>query len=269
MPTDLLGLPQRLRERWKELSPDSYNRLRRLYRKLRPLRQELPPYGSIVVVDGIKMRVDPRMSDYNIKKLMAGRHTIHERRLVLGVLEPDDIVMELGGGIGMVAIACAKRIGSERVFSYEANPRLESLIRDNYALNDVAPTLKMCMLGSGAGSHTFYLAKKFSRSSAYDSEEDSEAIEVPVEPFNDEVRRIAPSVLIVDIQGSEKEFVDYADLGTVKKLLIEVHPRIIGVVAAKAVRERVETMGFAMQAEGANSQLYLREEASSRAEPSL
>ena len=258
MRTALRGLGRSGRERWKTISPGSYKLVRRLYRKIRPIRQELPPYGSVVSVDGIHMRIDERMSPFNIRKLLMGWHTIHERQLVLSVLEPEDVVMELGGGIGMVAIACAKKIGSDRVFSYEANPRLESLIRDNYTLNDVAPTLKMCMLGPEAGSHTFYIARKFSRSSAYDSEGDSEAVEVPVEPFNSEVRQVGPTFMIIDIQGSEKELVDYADFGPVRKLLIEVHPDIIGGPAARDVRKRLESMGFVEKAEGGNSYLYLR-----------
>ncbi len=189
------------------------------------------------------MPIDERMSTFNVRKLLQGQHTRHERELLENILEPNDVVMELGGGIGMVAIACAKVTGSDRVYSYEANPELEPLTRDNYALNGVDPTLKICMLGCRIGGRTFYLEEHSSRSSAVVNA-GRRAIEVPVERFNDEVRRIRPSILVVDIQGGEDELVDFTDLSTVEKLLIEVHPDITGVRRANSIRRGLRRMGF-------------------------
>jgi FkbM family methyltransferase len=174
------------------------------------------------------------------------------------VLVPDDVVMELGGGIGMVAIACAKVTGSARVFSYEANPELESLVRDNYALNGVEPTLKMCMLGSDTGKRVFHVSERFSRSSVFAAGEHLTAIEVPVISFNAEISKVQPTVLVVDIQGGELELLDYADLSTLEKLLVEVHPDIVGVRQANALRRRLRRLGFAEIAHAGYSFLYIR-----------
>ena len=57
---------------------------------------------------------------------------MYERDLILDYLKPDDVVLELGGGIGMLFIAIALKIGSEGVFSYEGNPALELIVRDNF-----------------------------------------------------------------------------------------------------------------------------------------
>ena len=105
----------------------------------------------MVSIDGIRLRIDASLAEGAIRKILAGEHTQDERRLVLPALEPDDIVMKLGGGIGMLSIACAQKIGSERVFSYEANPTLRPLIDENYRLNGVQPIMQMCMLGPVAG----------------------------------------------------------------------------------------------------------------------
>jgi FkbM family methyltransferase len=166
--------------------------------------------------------------------------------------------MELGGGIGMVAIACAKVTGSERVFSYEANPELEPLIRDNYALNGVEPTLKMCMLGAETGKRIFYVSERFSQSSVFDIDKKGTKIEVPITPFNAEVRLVRPTVLVVDIEGSEAELLDYADLSTVEKLLLEVHPDIIGVGRANVLRKRLRRMSFAETAHAGRCFLFIR-----------
>ena len=204
----------------------------------------LPRVGSTVEIDGIVMRVDARMSPFNVRKLLDGRHTVQERTLLGRRLREDDRVMELGGGIGMVAIACAKRLGSERVVSYEPNPELEDLIRDNYALNGVSPSLRMAMVGREAGTRTFHLAARFSRSSAHMKEAGSRSVEVPVEPYGEAVRRARPSVLVVDIQGGERELLEHADLSGVRGLLIELHPFIIGLRAMLAIRRRLRRLGF-------------------------
>ena len=244
----------------KTLSPGTYEWLRRRRRGPSTAAEPapLPPWGSTATVDGITMRIDERMSEFNVRKLLVGRHTRHERDLLAGVLKADDIVMELGGGIGMVAISCAKVVGSDRVYSFEANPGLESLIRDNYALNGVSPTLAMCMLGPDEGHRTFHVTERFSRSSIFDTDRRGTPIEVPVKSFNAEIGRIRPTVLVVDIQGAEVELFEYAEIGTVETLLVEIHIDLLGDDGVEALRGRLGGMGFDEIGRAGQSFLYVR-----------
>jgi len=251
---------------WKLATPGLYRNLEAAYRQQRPLqtvtKETIPSemYGSVVTVEGIRMRIDPRMSPYQVQKLLCGRHTRHERQLILSRLEPEDIVMELGGGIGMLSTACALKIGGDRVHCYEANPTLESLIRDNYALNGVSPHLKMCMLGDRHSSSTFYASEHFARSSAYklNSQGTTTAYEVPVEPLNDEIARIQPTVLIMDVQGSEGELLSFADLSKVRKLLVEMHSNILGISRVNALRRQLRNQGFLEIERAGQSFFYVR-----------
>ena len=248
---------------WEKATPGLYNMIQTTYRQKRPDPETVlssETYGEVVTVDGIKMRVDRRMSPFQVNKLISGRHTREERRLLIHRLDPDDTVMELGGGIGMLAIACALKIGGERVHSYEANPVLESLIRENYALNEVNPELKMCMLEQEAGSRTFHVSEHFSRSSAYKAADDkTTAYEVPVEPLNDELARIQPTVLIMDVQGSEGELLSFADLSGVSKLLVEVHPDMLGINNANSLRRSLRSQDFLEVARSGQSFLYIKQ----------
>lgn len=204
------------------------------------------------------MRVDERMSAHNIRKLIRGRHTRHERDLLARGLRDGDRLMELGGGIGMVAICSARRLGSRIVFSYEANPTMESLISDNCVLNEVSPTLQMCMVGRAAGSRTFHRAPRFSRSSAHVREEGSVAVAVPVVPLNEEIRRNRATVLVVDIQGGEFELMQYADLAPIRLLLVEIHPDLLGMRKVNRLRHQIRKLGFAQIGQGGNSFLFRR-----------
>ncbi len=218
-----------------------------------------PAMGSTVTVDGIAMRIDPRMSAFNVRKLASGRHTRHERDLLARALGSDDRVLELGGGIGMVAIACARRIGSDRVTSYEANPELESLIRENYALNDAAPELRMAMVGAQAGSRSFHLAERFSHSSVHDVGESARSVSVPVHDFAAVMAEVRPSVLVVDIQGAERELFAHADLDGVRLILVELHPFIVGLSGVLAIRRRLRAQGFGETDRSGNSHVFERD----------
>ncbi|WP_189570752.1 FkbM family methyltransferase [Parvularcula lutaonensis] len=245
---------------WEKASPQTFKAARAVLRGKDAAQVEdpIPPYGSVVEVDGFRIRIDPRMAKANIRKLMAGKHVLQERKILDLILEPGDRMVELGGGIGMVAIAASRAIGSENVTSFEANPALEEVIRENYRLNNVSPTLRMCMVGPEASSRTFYVAKKFSRSSVYDPDgEDTTAVDVPVVPFNDELMAIKPNVLVIDIQGAEVELIDYADFTGVEKLAIEFHPSMTGVRPILSMRRKLaEQHGFEETHRFGNSFVY-------------
>ncbi|MCQ8186320.1 FkbM family methyltransferase [Parvularcula maris] len=246
----------------EQVSPPVYRGIKGLMAPGQPTEKEeppLPPFGSTFEVDDMVFRIDPRMSEFNIRKLMRGRHTYHERLILKDILEPGDRVLELGGGIGMVAIFSSKIVGSENVTSFEANPGLESLIRDNYELNGVSPTLKVAMVGETAGSRTFHVSTQFSRSSIFDPGGETKPVEVPVLPFAEELASIEPTVLVIDIQGGELELINYADFSSVKKILIEFHPSMTGLGPIHRMRHKLRKLhGFAEVARHGNSFVYKR-----------
>ncbi len=248
-------------EQWEKASPAFYQLLQTAYRRVRPAEGSsapLPPVGSVVDIDGIKMRIDGQMTPFQIRKLASGRHTAAERELIPPLLQAGDTVMELGGGIGMLAIACALRIGGERVYSYEANPFLEPVIRRNYALNDVAVNLRMCMLGQQPGTRVLHIAEHFSRSSVFKAESTARPHEVEVKALSGEIAEIKPTVLIMDIQGGEGELLSFADLGGVRLLLVEMHPDLLGVRKVNALRRRLRAAGLNETRRSGQSFLYCR-----------
>lgn len=224
------------------------------------IASQVPPQiGEIVEIDGIRMRIDPLMSDFNIRKLASGRHTVHERALLDTFLRDEDRVLELGGGIGMVAIACARRLGPGRVTSYEGNPRMETLIRENYALNEVAPDLRMAVVGPRDGEVTFYLAERFSHSAMTDNSNALEAVQVPMQDYAPVHAELRPTVLVIDIQGGEQAFFGHAPLDGVRMILVEFHPPITGLAPILAIRRRLRREGFAEVGRSGTSHVYLRD----------
>jgi len=213
--------------------------------KTRPLlayRQVRQP--QVVTIAGIEIPISDRISGEALKHIYMGSYENHEVKLVKSQLQQDDIVMEVGTGLGLISSYCAQKIGSDRVFTYEANPALEADIRHAYTLNKVDPKLEICLLGEQPGEQTFYVGKEFWSSSIIKRDADFQMINVPVKSFNQEVRKINPTFLIIDIEGGEYELLKYADFHNVRKLIIELHERVIGKDKIKFVKSKLKAAGF-------------------------
>jgi FkbM family methyltransferase len=135
-------------------------------------------------------------------------------------------VVELGAGLGIISTLCAKKVGGDKVFAYEANPQMIPLIRDTYRLNGVQSIyLKNCILGEKDGEATFYLHEDFWRSSTVPFAP-ADSVRVPVVNASEELDAIKPSFLICDIEGGEFDlFKTLSYPMSLTKILIEVHPQ--------------------------------------------
>ena len=71
------------------------------------------------------MFVDKRFSKSMQEALWGHRYENSELEIVRSQLTSADTVMELGTGLGLISTFCTKRIPSDRVFTFEANPALE------------------------------------------------------------------------------------------------------------------------------------------------
>lgn len=199
---------------------------------------------SIVKIKGIRIGIPQKITEELKKALYYGYYEAHELKIVASQLKPNDIVMELGTGLGLLSTFCAKKIGDHRVFTYEANPNLKPIIERNYTLNKVSPQLQISMLGSRIGEKDFYISDGLWDSSNIQHHQDLKPIRVSVKAFNEEIKKINPSFLIIDIEGGEYELCQYADFHNVKKLSMELHEYMIGAEKANFVKYKLREAGF-------------------------
>jgi FkbM family methyltransferase len=181
------------------------------------------------------------------QELEAGEYEQAELAALRVVLAPGDVVMEIGTGLGLLSAWCARVVGSERVFTFEANPGLERPIRDLHALNGVAPKLEMCVLAESGGSLTFYPQAEFWASSLVAEPGTGSGITVPARSFEDARAAIRPTLLIIDIEGGELELVGHAGFDGVEHVLIELHPDVIGEAGCETVVTALAQAGLAAQ----------------------
>ena len=170
----------------------------------------------------------PTMNRRVVRSLCRNDYEDEECRILEKTLVPEDRVLEMGAGIGFLSAFAAKRCGNDNVVAIEANPGLIGLIRDNYTLNGVRPTLIHGLAGlNNNDMQTFYLCNDMWGSSTKEKE-NGKPIEVLTIDVSRLISEFKPTYLIMDIEGAEEDIIEDLDLSFVDKLLIELHPSKIG-----------------------------------------
>ncbi|MDP1526754.1 MAG: FkbM family methyltransferase [Rhodocyclaceae bacterium] len=205
--------------------------IRKNGRTARRLRKLARPFYSPDYADNLGVLLPlkhPLITPGIAREIYFGDYEKKEATIVSRRLEANDVVMEVGAGIGFLSAFCAKQIGSDRVFAYDANPALAEVVAQTYAANNVHPAFRTAMLGKGAGKTRFFVEQEFWASSANHDSGKAQAIEVDQIDLNEEIARIRPTFMIVDIEGGEGDLFALADLSSVSKICVETHASVIG-----------------------------------------
>ncbi len=202
---------------------------------------------STVNNGGLKIFLGEHATTSYARSIYRDSHEAEEREIVSRHLDDNDTVLECGAGLGIVTILCCRKIGSNRVHTFEANPAMEPLLRQNFALNDVTPNLQIKLVGLEAGEAEFFVDKKFVVSSRFGNPNDvgRKSQTIPAVSLQSLIDTIQPSFLIMDIEGAEVDLANSnLNLGSLKKLCIEMHPQIVGNDAISRVIVRLIEQGF-------------------------
>ncbi|WP_375176093.1 FkbM family methyltransferase [Pseudooceanicola sp.] len=207
------------------------------------------PYAAIC--KGIKVPPSPYLTETRIKRIEEARYEGEEIAGALSVVGPEDRVLELGAGLGIVGAVTAHNARPEAVLSFEANPGLVPHIRALYALNGLDDRIEVRneLLISGPDrpeSMTFHVHNSYLGSSLIDrAGRKTTPVEVPTSAFDAVRAEFAPTVLIMDIEGGELEFLAHADLRGIRAVVIEFHPGVYGVDGMKTCKDALRRAGFA------------------------
>ena len=177
-------------------------------------------------------------------------------------LTADDSVLEIGGAIGFIGLYCQKRLGIKKYITVEANPVTADLLRKNYETNKVTPVLWNVALGQDDGIVQLDVGGDFWENSLIAARNGAPArlIDVPAMTlaslFQKANRPI--NVLIIDIEGAEK-FIDFAQLpAEVEKIIIELHPEVIGQETTYNIISTLVARGFRVAREKNHTFAFLK-----------
>lgn len=158
-----------------------------------------------------------------------GRYEAHEAKAALSNISAGDRVLELGGGAGFMSTLITQKIAVASYTLVEADYRMLPVIRQMHALNDVAGVTVHHAIASATDGAVgqFALAGNFTASSANRLGVGRREVEVPkisVRSLTDD----GVDVLICDIEGGELDVLPSCDLASVRAVIAELHPDVIG-----------------------------------------
>ena len=205
----------------------------------------------VAKVGGVRLPIDTRLSLQMRRTIVNGKYERHELRIVARTLSTDDRVLECGAGIGLLASYCAKRIGSDRVKTFEANPHMGDIIKETFALNGVSPTLISGAIGAHAGTLDLHVAENFWASSSHAgrAEGSLKTISVPMYGLHAEIVASQPTYLFIDIEGGEEHLANCSSLPGVRKVMAEVHPDLIGEAGVARFTDWLQGLGLVKDAQ--------------------
>jgi FkbM family methyltransferase len=212
---------------------------------------------EIVRVHGLAVEVDPARDPFGvIRGMLKGWYEATEVRLARALLTPEDRVVELGAGLGVVSSTLASIVGADAVLSFEANPAVADRARANAVRNGFSVTVEQAVcrpravLAEASGPAVFRLSQAFWASGLEDGSQAPDRspttghIEVPARPLEDVLAAHRANVLVMDIEGGEIEILERADLTGLRALTFETHEAHVGRTRTNAAIQAACARGF-------------------------
>lgn len=196
---------------------------------------DTPNTPSFVRSRGMRFPYDEQIISRKRRRLLRnGEYELKESEAVLKQIKPDDVVIELGAGMGYMSTLMAKKIGVKEVHAFEANPKMAAYIRTVHEVNAVETVaVHNALLGETTGEATFYVRGDFVASSLEDNLGDAHGgviarEKVQVLPVNEVIAKIKPTALVCDIEGAEAHVLPMMDLSGIRVAVVELHPQVFG-----------------------------------------
>lgn len=172
-------------------------------------------------------------------------YELEEAEILPGLIQRDDVILDVGAGIGFISCLAAKDNRVVRVLSVEANPVLVPVILRNAQKNYVGHKIEIVngILGARETTVEFGVHTDFWASSTLLAR-DADIIEVRQLRFQDVLDRLRPTLIICDVEGGELQLFENVELTGVQRILIEIHQGKIGRRGVQRVFDTLSFKGF-------------------------
>jgi FkbM family methyltransferase len=196
--------------------------------------------------DGVLIPYDPAIITPPIKHAIeSGFFEAEEAAQLPHIVAPDDVVLDIGAGIGFISTLIARR--AERVISVEANPDLLPFMAKLHRINGVknAERLNVVLGDAEAGMATFYQRPDFWMGSLAEAPNPYKStVNVPYMGLNTLLEKERVTLIVCDIEGAESFLFDHAELCCVDRIYLELHDHITGLKGIAAVFAAMARRGF-------------------------
>lgn len=238
------------------------NNLQRTYWNIRRklLRTFVPEFiwPKESVIDGVSFKIRDTPYSFGTKRaLKTGNYEVSERHLLQQQIRQGDIVIEMGGSVGVLTAILAHHTGSnglvvsveaaENITAYsktwlEAKGNIKVLTGFGFPVFSVNKKIKINSFDQQGGSLGGRLSFDVNENAIGDgTAEGTYDIEKIMQQFS-----ISPTVLVIDVEGSEKIIITDkpAYPASVRVILMEMHTYMYGEAARKQIIQRIVDEGF-------------------------
>jgi len=198
-----------------------------------------------IIIDGVWVSTELKDVPASIQRMLFRKtYEDRERELVKSIIKPNSRVLEIGAGIGLISLVANKIARSGEVRAYEANPKMENIIRKNYTLNGLKPDLVMKAVTSDGKPVSFFIDDEILSSSLIDRNKGHTETTIESDKFQTIIKEFDPNVIVMDVEGAEINLLDSKDLQTVEHIIVELHPHIVGQEKIDQLLQNLEKIGF-------------------------
>jgi len=205
------------------------------------------------------------MNDHIRSSMESERYEGHETGAVKRHIVVGDRVLELGAGVGYIAMQIASRIGGENLMTVEANPKMTPVVEKNLAANLVEGVTVInaaVVPDSYTADHvTFHMTAAFWASSLNPTLakkwKTTQSIDVPAVKIGELMQDHKPSVVIMDIEGGEQGLFDAPWPDHVRLLVIELHPQVYGDEVIQQIFDQMSASGLTYCPAGSRGQVVV------------
>lgn len=192
----------------------------------------------------------PPVSDDIRNKITSGIYESREARSIQRLFDRDEVVVELGAGVGLISTIAMKSGKVRRLHTFEADERLVPLIQATHKRNGIENVTVHNVAVSGdpeavsRGYLDLAMRKNFPGNSTMSAGPKVRTTRVKVRSLGSIVAEYRPSVLIVDIEGAEEHLFTGVDLAGVMRVSMEIHPHHLGTEGVRRVFDDLHAAGL-------------------------
>jgi FkbM family methyltransferase len=179
----------------------------------------------------------------------AGYYEGSEISALRSAIRSGDAVLEVGAGVGFISTFVLRVLGAATVLAIEANEALIPTIHRTHELNGVSATVLTGVAGRRDGPVGFHHQAAFWGSSILPLP-GSQLATIPGIDLGRIIREMRPDVLVVDVEGGERDLFDGLDLSGVRSIVVEVHNPQIGGAGIVKCFGALHDAGFAYDPNG-------------------
>ncbi|MEO0939693.1 MAG: FkbM family methyltransferase [Pseudomonadota bacterium] len=178
--------------------------------------------------------------------LKRGEYDAPLARAALGTGHGDDVVLDLGAGLGFTSALMVRRGKAATVHAFEPQPALAAIIREVHRLNNINGTVTEATLGKRKGKADLHVGQHALRASmAFDPAFEASPQSIAVENAKTAFKALQPTLLICDIGGAEAAVLPDLDLSPLRAMLVRLHPKLIGADGVRDVFACAAAAGLA------------------------